>query len=45
MLGKRFMGIERSTVVIAPDGTVARVFRKVKPDEHADKVLAALGAG
>jgi peroxiredoxin Q/BCP len=41
--GKKFMGIERSTVVIAADGTVARVFRRVKPDEHAERVLAALG--
>ena len=41
--GKKYMGIERSTVVIAPDGTVARIFRRVKPAEHADQVLAALG--
>jgi peroxiredoxin Q/BCP len=41
--GKKYMGIERSTVVIRPDGTVARVFRRVKPAEHADQVLAALG--
>ena len=42
MAGKKYMGIERSTVVIGPDGTVARIFRKVKPDEHADQVLGAL---
>ena len=42
MMGKKYMGIERSTVVIAPDGTIARIFRKVKPDEHAGQVLAAL---
>jgi peroxiredoxin Q/BCP len=42
MIGKRYMGIERSTVVIAPDGTVARVLRRVKPRQHADQVLAAL---
>ena len=42
MMGKKYMGIERSTVVIAPDGTIARIFRKVKPDEHAEQVLAAL---
>ena len=42
MLGKTYMGIERSTFVIAPDGTVAKVMRKVKPDEHSDDVLAAL---
>ena len=42
MLGKKYMGIERSTFVIAPDGTVVKVMRKVKPDEHTDDVLAAL---
>ena len=42
MLGKKYMGIERSTFVIAPDGTVAKVMRKVKPDEHTNGVLAAL---
>jgi thioredoxin-dependent peroxiredoxin len=42
MYGKTYMGIERSTFVIDADGTVARVFRKVKPDTHADDVLAAL---
>jgi peroxiredoxin Q/BCP len=42
MAGKKYMGIERSTVVIDSDGNVARVFRKVKPDEHAEHVLGAL---
>ena len=40
--GKRTMGIERSTFVIAPDGTVAREMRRVDPQTHADDVLAAL---
>jgi thioredoxin-dependent peroxiredoxin len=40
--GKRRMGVERSTFVIAPDGTVARVLRRVDPQTHADEVLAAL---
>ena len=40
--GKKYMGIERSTVVIGPDGTVTRVFHRVKPDQHAEQVLAAL---
>jgi peroxiredoxin Q/BCP len=40
--GKRRMGIERSTFVIAPDGTVARELRRVDPQTHADDVLAAL---
>jgi peroxiredoxin Q/BCP len=41
-LGKRSMGIERSTFVIAPDGTIAKVLRSVDPRTHADDVLAAL---
>ncbi len=40
--GKTYMGIERSTFVIDADGNVAKVMRRVKPDSHADDVLAAL---
>jgi peroxiredoxin Q/BCP len=40
--GKKYMGVERSTFVIGPDGTLTRVMRRVKPDTHADDVLAAL---
>jgi peroxiredoxin Q/BCP len=40
--GKTYMGVERSTFVIDPDGNVAEVMRRVKPDEHVDQVLAAL---
>lgn len=40
--GKTSMGIERTAFVIGPDGTIAKIFRRVNPDEHADKVLAAL---
>jgi thioredoxin-dependent peroxiredoxin len=40
--GKKYMGVERSTFVIDADGRVAKVLRRVKPDEHADQVLAAL---
>jgi peroxiredoxin Q/BCP len=42
MAGKTYMGVERSTFVIDSDGTVAKVMRRVKPDTHADDVLAAL---
>jgi thioredoxin-dependent peroxiredoxin len=41
--GKTYMGVERSTFVIGADGNVVKVLRKVKPDTHADDVLAALG--
>ena len=44
MLGKRYLGIERSAFVIDADGNVARVMRRVKPDTHADEVLEALSA-
>jgi peroxiredoxin Q/BCP len=40
--GKTYMGVERSTVVIGADGTVRKVFRRVKPDDHAAQVLEAL---
>ena len=42
--GKTYMGVERSTFLIDSEGNVARVMRKVKPDTHADDVLAALPA-
>ena len=42
--GKTYMGVERSTFVIDADGKVAKVFRRVKPDTHADEVLAALAS-
>src|SRR5262245_42117909 len=40
--GKTYMGVERSTFVIDEDGNVKRVMRRVKPDTHADDVLAVL---
>jgi peroxiredoxin Q/BCP len=42
--GKTYMGIKRSTFVVDEDGNVARAVYGVKPDEHAELVLAALGA-
>jgi peroxiredoxin Q/BCP len=44
MYGRRYMGIERSTFVIAPDGVIQQVFRRVKPADHDDLVLGALAA-
>ena len=40
--GKKRMGVERSTVVIGEDGTVEKVFRRVKTDDHASRVLDAM---
>jgi peroxiredoxin Q/BCP len=44
MYGKTFMGIIRSTVLIGPDGKIARIWPKVKVDGHAKEVLAAAKA-
>ena len=42
MYGKKYMGAERSTFVIDGAGTIAAIFRKVKPEEHAAMVQEAL---
>jgi peroxiredoxin Q/BCP len=44
MYGRKFMGMERSTFVIGPDGVIKDILRKVKPAEHDQRVLAALSA-
>ena len=41
LYGRKYMGIERATYLIDRDGTVARVWRKVKVPGHAEEVLAA----
>lgn len=44
MYGKTFLGIERTTVLIAADGTIARIWPKVKVPGHAEEVLEAVKA-
>ncbi len=44
MYGRTFLGIIRTTVLIGRDGRVARIWRHVKVDGHADEVLAAARA-
>jgi thioredoxin-dependent peroxiredoxin len=44
MYGRTFLGIIRTTVLIDASGTIARVWRHVKVDGHADDVLAAAQA-
>jgi len=41
-MGREYMGVARSTFIIAPDGKVARVFPSVKPAGHALEILQAL---
>jgi thioredoxin-dependent peroxiredoxin len=42
--GKKYMGVERSTFLIDPEGRIAKVMRRVKPDTHVERVLAELPA-
>ena len=44
MYGRKYMGIERATFLIDPQGKIARVWRKVKVPGHAAEVLAAAQA-
>ena len=41
MYGKIFLGIIRTTVLVGADGKIAKIWRHVKVDGHADAVLAA----
>ena len=40
--GRSYMGIQRATFLVDPDGRVAKSWPKVKPEGHASQVLAAL---
>jgi peroxiredoxin Q/BCP len=42
MYGKKVRGIERTTFLIGPDRKLTRIFAKVKPEGHAEEVLAAV---
>jgi thioredoxin-dependent peroxiredoxin len=44
MYGRTFLGILRTTVLIGTDGRVARIWRNVKVDGHADEVLKVVRA-
>jgi len=42
MYGKKYMGVQRATFIIGPNGKVAKVFPKVSPKAHDDVVLDGL---
>src|SRR3954471_18293164 len=44
MYGRNYMGIQRATFIVDPEGRVEHVIPKVKPKTHDDEVLAALAA-
>ena len=41
-MGKEYMGINRSTFVIGPDGTLEKIYRKVKAEKHPGELLTEL---
>ena len=41
--GRTYMGVQRATFVIDPEGRIAKVFPKVSPQTHDEVVLEALG--
>jgi peroxiredoxin Q/BCP len=44
MYGRKYMGVERTTFLIGPDGKIARIWTKVKVPDHASEVLSAAAA-
>lgn len=42
LYGREYEGVLRSTFVIDPEGRIERIYRKVKPAEHAEEILAEL---
>lgn len=45
LYGRRVKGIARTTFIISPEGKIAHVFNNVKPEGHAEQVLAQLMQG
>lgn len=41
-MGREYMGILRTSFLIDPKGTVAKIYEQVKPEQHAEEVLADL---
>ncbi|SCX27668.1 thioredoxin-dependent thiol peroxidase [Agrobacterium rosae] len=44
MYGKKYMGVERTTYLVSPDGKIAQIWNKVKVPGHAQLVLGAIKA-
>jgi peroxiredoxin Q/BCP len=40
MMGREYMGIFRNSFLINPEGTIAKIYEGVKPEKHAEEVLA-----
>lgn len=44
MYGKKYWGVVRTTFIIDGDGQIAKVFEKVKPENHGDEVADSIAA-
>ena len=44
MYGRKYMGIQRATFVIGPDGKLLKAFPKITPRKHDELVLGAVAA-
>jgi peroxiredoxin Q/BCP len=44
MYGRKYMGVERTTFVIGPDGRILKLWNKVKVPGHAQEVLDSLAS-
>jgi thioredoxin-dependent peroxiredoxin len=44
-MGRRYLGVARTTLLIGPDGTIVREWRDVKPSGHAEEVLETVNSG
>ena len=44
MYGRKYWGVVRTTFIIDGDGRIAKVFEKVKPENHGDEVADAIAA-
>jgi len=42
-MGRKYLGTYRVTFLVGPDGRIKKIWPQVKPEEHAEEVLAALG--
>jgi len=44
MYGKKSMGVARTTFVIGKDGTIEKIYEKVKPEVHTDEIIAFISS-
>lgn len=45
MFGKKYMGISRDTILINPEGEIAKIYRKVKPGDNPKEILEEVKKG